>query len=69
MMVIAAMPSITYTVIGYRLDTGESFVAWVDANRPQEAIAETERILLGDDPPGWEVCAVFAGQLTDLQFG
>lgn len=66
-MVIAAMPAIAYTVVGYRLDTGESFVAWVEAITPQKAIAEAERVLLGDDPPAWDVCGVFAGHLSDLQ--
>ena len=69
MMVIAAMPAVAFTIVGYRLDTGESFVTWVEAIGPQEAIAETERTILGDDPPAWEVCGVFAGHLTDLQSG
>ena len=55
-----------FTVVGYRLDTGETFVAWLEEGDVDAAIAAAERQILGDDPPAWEVCAVFAGHHDDL---
>ncbi len=58
----------TYTVVGFRLDTNESFVHWIEAETPTTAIAAAERDLLGEDPPAWETCAVIEGEHRDCQF-
>lgn len=61
------MAQLPFTVVGYRLDTGESFVHRVTASDTNGAIQATERDLLGGDPPAWEVCAVIAGHHRDLR--
>lgn len=57
-----------YTVVGFRLDTNESFVHSVEAENPAAAVKATEQELLGEDPPAWEVCAVIEGDHRDRQF-
>jgi len=55
-----------FTVIGTRLDTGVTFVAWVEEGDADAAIAAAERDMLGDDPQAWEVCAVIVAPQIDL---
>ena len=57
-----------YTVFGYRMDSGESFVHHVMADDPQTASDVVKYDFLGtEDPPAWEIVGVIAGHHMDLQ--